>query len=247
MTPPWIYKPGWNLDADLDRSVPSFLELPSLRSIHRTGLPCAVLFKPSATPEETSEELPEEPSLRSEPVVLEDLVAAVRLPHLLGKLQRVLTRCRNSFQFPLDYPMVPLPEGAGEGWVDYGMRWADRYGSLLLFAGLSWGQAGHDPVWEVRLQALPGFSPDSLRQNGLHRAAARMAEGHFQEWDRFWHEDRPGETLLLGCSAAATRFLEEPDPDATAADYLAGALYALFASGALKALVDIVCQGRENA
>jgi len=179
-----------------------------------------------------------------EPVTLEDLAAAVRIPHLFRKVERVLGIVSTSLSSAPALPMQASAGGPADGVRQYGLTWHDEKGLLTLFAGLSWGEEGHDPLWEVRLEAQPGFDPDLLRRGGLHAIAARRAGTRFTEWDRFWHEDTSGKALLLGASAAATRFLEEEDPDATAAEYLSGALYALSASGALGALVQAA---RESA
>jgi len=190
---------------------------------------------PLPAPEEDSSSGPTPPP---EPIVLEDLAAAIRIPHLFRKVGRVLGIVRASLSSAPALPMQASAGSPGNGVRQYGLTWSDEKGLLALFAGLSWGEEGHDPLWEVRLEAQPGFDPDLLRRGGLHAIAARRAGTRFSEWDQFWHEDAAGKTLLLGASAAATRFLEEEDPDATAAEYLSGALYALSASGALGALVQ---------
>ncbi|MFQ5749662.1 MAG: hypothetical protein ACE5H3_09425 [Planctomycetota bacterium] len=184
------------------------------------------------------------PTPSPEPVTLEDLAAAVRIPHLFRKVGRILEGVRASLASHPDLPMQASSDGPGDGVRQFGLTWSDEKGLLTLFAGLSWGEEGHDPLWEVRLEAQAGFDPDLLRRGGLHAIAARRAGTRFTEWDRFWHEDTPGKPLLLGASVAGTRFLEEEDPDATAAEYLSGALYALSASGALGALIQAA---RESA
>lgn len=173
-----------------------------------------------------------------EPVVLEDLVALVRLPGIYRKVDRVLARMRESFRFPEDSPFLLVDEAPGDGVVEYGLRWRDADERLELFAGLSWGDVGHDPLWEVRIQGLEGVDCAALRRGGLLRMAARRAESRFSEWDRFWHEDQGESSYLIGASAACTRFLEEDHPDVVASDYLADALHALHRSGAIHALLE---------
>jgi hypothetical protein len=73
-----------------------------------------------------------------------------------------------------------------------------------------------------------------------HQIGARRAGARFSEWDRFWHEEEAASPLLIGASAACTRFLEDEDPERSASDYLGGALYALWASGALDGLLAAV-------
>ncbi|HEX9794186.1 MAG TPA: hypothetical protein VGC54_09420 [Planctomycetota bacterium] len=197
------------------------------------------MIEPSPTPPPAG---PDPESLRQEggadPVVLEDLTAVLRLPGLFRKLDKVLAAVTESFQLPEDSPFRPHGDGPGDGVHEYGFYWRDPDQLLQLFAGLSWGEAGHDPLWEVRIEALAALDPEQLRAGGLHRIAARRAEGRFSEWDSFWHEDKTRTSYLIGASAAATRFLEEENPDATAAEYLSGAVYALSASGSLGALLE---------
>ncbi len=181
----------------------------------------------------------EAPPPGSEAIVLEDLVAVIRLPGVFRKVERVLERMLASFRLPEDSPFRPWGEGPGDGRLEYGLRWRDTDGLLEVFAGMAWGDQGHDPLWEVRVAALPPVDADRIRRARLHRAAARRAESRFREWDVFWHEDRTEGSFLVGASAACTRFLEENDPDAVAAEYLAGALHALHASGALGALLEV--------
>ncbi|RMH05325.1 MAG: hypothetical protein D6702_00620 [Planctomycetota bacterium] len=175
-----------------------------------------------------------------EPVVIEDLAAVVRIPSLQRKIRRILDRMLSSFQFPEDSPFRLVSPEPGDGVLEYGLRWRDPESGLSLFAGMSWGDGGHDPLWEVRLEAATGTDPGPLRASGLLRMAARRAESRFSEWDRFWHEDQAEAGFLIGASAACTRFLEETNPDGTAAEYLAGALHALHRSGALDAVRSAV-------
>jgi len=181
-----------------------------------------------------------EPALKSpatEPVVLEDLAALLRLPSLFAKLDRVLLVMQANHQFPSDFPLELLSTQPGDGVREYGLSWSDPQRQMRLFAGITWGTEGHDPIWEVRVELLPPLDPAILRTGGLHRIAARRAESRFSDWDRFWFEDNPKSHILFGASASCTRFFEEPHPDATAANYLASALYALQTSGSLQALL----------
>lgn len=181
---------------------------------------------------------------RHEPVMVEDLVALVRLPALFEKLDRVLAMVRSAQVLPEGYPMQLSSEKPADGKLHYGLVWRDDQSGLELFAGLSWGDAGHDPAWEVRVQSSPGLDLAPLRARGLHRLAAKRAESRFSEWDHFWHEDTIDERYLVGASAACTRFLEEEHPDRTATEYLIGALHALHASGALHALIQAARESR---
>lgn len=196
------------------------------------------MIEPAHLPPEEGP-LPAASDPNRDPIVLEDLAAALRLPVLMRKIDRVLARVELSFPFPAEElafesaPLVP-----SDGFHEYGLHWRDGGGLLQVFAGMSWGEQGHDPLWEVRVEALPGFDPADIRVSGLHRIAARRAENRFSEWDRFWWEDNREQRYLIGASAACTRFLEEPDPDASAAEYLAGALHSLCRSGALSALLE---------
>ncbi len=200
---------------------------------------------------EPSPELPSEPQRivasgsQPDPIVLEDLVALIRLPGVFQRLRRVLDRTRLQFALPSDSPFRPLEGAASQGVLEYGDHWTDRCQLLRLFVGMSWGDQGHDPIWEVRVEANTVELADRLRLGNWHQLAARRAEARFSEWDRFWHEDAKGNRLLLGASAAATRFLEENDPEQTAADYLSGALYSLHASGALEALLAVALSDGE--
>ncbi len=181
----------------------------------------------------------------SEPVVLEDMIAVVRLPTLFRKVDRILERMRSSFSLPEDSSFRLVSERPADGVHEYGMHWRDEKAHLELFAGMAWGALGHDPLWEVRLQAGPPVDPAALRTSGMLRMAARRAESRFSEWDRFWHEDQAEAGYLIGASAACTRFLEEENPDGTAAEYLAGALHALHRSGALEALREAIISGSD--
>jgi len=194
---------------------------------------------------EPSPELPSEPqrivasSSQPDPIVLEDLVALIRLPGVFQRLRRVLDRARLQFALPSDSPFRPVALVAGNGILEFGDHWTDGAQRLRLFMGMSWGDQGHDPIWEVRMEATTVTLADAIRAGNWHQLAARRAESRFSEWDRFWHEDSKGVALLLGASAAATRFFEEPDPEQTAADYLSGALYSMHASGTLEALLAV--------
>jgi hypothetical protein len=176
---------------------------------------------------------------QADPIVLEDLAAAVRIPGFFKRLQRVLVRAYETFHLPQDAPLVLMSSEPGDGIVEYGFRWMDRNGLLRLFSGLSWGDQGHDPIWEVRVEATSVDLASHLRAGNWHRLAARRADSRFSEWDRFWQEEDASTALLFGASAAATRFFEEEDPERMAAEYLSGALYSLHASGALQALLEV--------
>ncbi len=171
-----------------------------------------------------------------EPVVLEDLTAAVRLPILWRKVEAVLAAARAEWDLPPDLPFLacPLEDRVHE----YGRVWRDPSGLLRVFQGMAWWD--HDPAWEVRVEAADPAVADLLRAHGWHRIVARRAEARFLEWDRFWHEDTAGLRGLAGATAACTRFLEDERPDQSAAEYLGGALYALHASGSLLALLEAV-------
>ena len=179
---------------------------------------------------------------RTEPVVLEDLAALIRLPMLFEKLDRVLLEVQRQYQPPEGYPFQLLGHRPGDGVREYGLSWADEARTLRVFAGMSWGAEGHDPIWEVRVEALPSLDAERIRSGGFHRIAAKRAETRFSDWDRFWHEDDPKSWLLFGASASCTRFFEEENPDSTAANYLASALYALQSSGALQAVLALATQ-----
>ncbi len=197
----------------------------------------AAVIEPSPQPH--SEPGPPTPTAlpRHEPVVVEDLAAVIRLPALLGKIRRVLAQVLVLDQAPADFPFQLLSKVPGDGIREYGLSWSDRDQLLRVFAGMTWGTEGHDPIWEVRVEVLPPADPASLRARALHQIAARRADSRFSEWDRFWHEEDNKSHILFGASAACTRFFEEEDPDQTATNYLAGALYALRASGALEAVL----------
>lgn len=200
------------------------------------------MIEPTPLPPEEEEAGAGAERAPSDPIALEDLAAAVRIPGLYRKINRVLARMRESFGTPEDFPMEPVSDTPGDAVQEYGLYWQDRGHLLQLFAGMTWGDSGYDPLWEVRVEALPPLNPDWLRAAGLHRLAARRAESRFSEWDHFWHEDKTEERFLVGASAACTRFLEEQDSDGTAAEYLAGALHSLLVSGALQALVQAAAE-----
>ncbi|MCH2101628.1 MAG: hypothetical protein MK209_06870 [Planctomycetes bacterium] len=181
-------------------------------------------------------------ALRTEPVVLEDLAALIRLPSLFEKLDRVMLEVQRQYVPPEDFPFRLLADRPGDGVREYGLSFSDPQRLLRTFAGISWGAEGHDPIWEVRVEALPALDPARVRNGGFHRIAAKRAETRFSDWDRFWHEDNPKSWLLFGASASCTRFFEEDHPDSTAANYLASALYALQSSGALQALLNLATQ-----
>ena len=177
-------------------------------------------------------------SPRTDPILLEDLASLVRIPILVPKVEQVLRMARAAFNPPEDYPLQPGAETPSLRPTEFGVDWTDADRLLRIFCGLHWGMKGHDPLWEVRLEVIPPLQPDPLRSGGLNRVAARRAESRFREWDRFWHEDAPGNPVLLGASAPCTRFFEHDDPDSAAAEYLGGALHALQVSGCLLALLD---------
>lgn len=172
-----------------------------------------------------------------DPLALEDLVAAVHLPRLHKKVRGILDRALTSFAPPEDLCVRLVSREPGDGRTGLGLSWRDAGSLLEMFAGLYWGDGRHDPVWEVRVQALPGLSAEKMRKSDLPRLAARRADGRVGDWGYFWHDDKEA-TFLLGTSAACTRFLEEEDPDGAAAEFLAAGLHALRASGALAGLVE---------
>ncbi len=178
------------------------------------------------------------PRPEEDPILLEDLAAILRLLPLWRKLDRILAAVVENFRFPEDSPFRLLSETPSDQRVEYGLRWGEPKGLLQVFAGMSWGDLGHDPLWEVRVEAGSRLDPAPLRLADFPRLAARRADSRFTEWDRFWHEEPARSRYLFGCSAACTRFLEEPDPDRTAAEYLAGALNAIHYSGSLLALLE---------
>jgi hypothetical protein len=194
-------------------------------------------LSPSA-PEPKAE--PEPPA--AEPIVLEDLAALLRIPALFGKIDKVLWAMQLNFRLPDDFPFQLLSPSPGDGVREYGLSWSDEGRKLRLFAGMSWGTEGHDPIWEVRVEALPPVDAAALHQAGVPRIAAKRAESRFSEWDRFWYEEKADSALLFGASASCTRFFEEPHPDATAANYMSSALYALQASGALQTVLAVVLE-----
>jgi hypothetical protein len=173
-----------------------------------------------------------------EPIVLEDLVTVIRLPALFKKLDRILAHVLQLYQFPDDYPFEILSTRASDGIHEYGISWSDKKRLLRIFAGMCWGTEGHDPIWEARVECLSPGGAEPIKQQDLHRMAARRADGRFSEWDRFWSEDESSSEVLIGASAACSRFFEEAKPDQVAAEYLAGALHAMQASGALLALLE---------
>jgi len=189
-------------------------------------------------PSEPQRPAPSSPP-QSDPIVLEDLAAAVRIPGLFKRVHRVLARGYEIFHLPQDAPMALVSPRPGDGMVEFGFRWADPQGLLQVFSGMSWGDQGHDPIWEVRVEASSVELAAALRSGHWHRLAARRADSRFSEWDRFWQEEDATTPLLFGASAAVTRFLEEEDPEGTAARYLSGALYSMHASGALSALLEV--------
>lgn len=181
---------------------------------------------------------PESGIERLEPILLEDLVAVVRLPAFYRKIQAVIERALAEFNLPPDSPFVRETAQPGDGVIEYGLHWTDRAGLLRIFLGMSWLELGHDPAWEVRVEARSEAVALALRERRWHQLCARRAESRFTEWDRFWHEDEPKALILLGASAACTRFFEDEEPEASASEYLGGAFYSLHASGALHALLQ---------
>jgi len=177
--------------------------------------------------------------LGADAIVLEDLAAIMRVPDFLRRVRRVLDRAFAVYRLPDDAPLNLISNTPGDGMLDFGFRWSDRQGLMQVFLGMSWGELGHDPIWEVRVEANSVDLANHLRAGNWHRLAARRADSRFSEWDRFWQEDEPTSVLLFGASAAATRFFEEEEPERMAADYLAGALYSLFASGAVPAILEV--------
>ncbi len=181
---------------------------------------------------------PEAGAERLEPILLEDLTAVVRLPTLFRKVDAVIERALREFDLPADSPFVRESAQPGDGVMEHGRSWTDREGLLRIFLGMSWFEQGHDPAWEVRVEARSETVALALRARRWQQMCARRAESRFTEWDRFWHEDEPRALQLLGASAACTRFLEDEEPEASASEYLGGAFYALHASGALHALLQ---------
>jgi hypothetical protein len=181
---------------------------------------------------------PESGQERLDAILLEDLAAVVRLPTFFRKVERVIERALVEFDLPPDSPFVRESERPGDGVLEYGLAWTDREGLLRLFLGMCWMEQGHDPAWEVRVEARSERVARQLRLRRWHQLCARRAESRFTEWDRFWHEDESKALPLLGASAACTRFFEDEEPETSAAQYLGGAFYALHASGALHALLQ---------
>jgi hypothetical protein len=179
---------------------------------------------------------------RTDPIVLEDLVALVRLPGLLARVGKVLDRARAIYTPPIDSPLLLVDARPGDGLQDYGYRWMDKNNLLMVFMGMSWAKQGCDPIWEVRVETANPAIAEMMRAGNWHHHGARRAESRFSDWGKFWHEDLAGNGVLLGASAAVTRFFEEENAECMAAEYLAGAFYALFASGALQALLEVARQ-----
>lgn len=177
--------------------------------------------------------------LSEDAIVLEDLASVIRIPNLFRRVRRVLDRAFAIYHLPEDSPFALTSTAPGNGETDFGYRWIDGQGLIQLFLGMAWGEKGHDPIWEVRVEADSTDLATHLRAGHWHRLAARRADSRFSEWDRFWQEDEPTATLLFGASAAVTRFFEEEDPERMAADYLAAALYSLHASGAVTAILEV--------
>lgn len=190
---------------------------------------------------------PESGIERLEPILLEDLVAVVRLPVFYRKVQAVIERALIEFDLPSDSAFIRESARPGDGIIEYGLSWTDRSGLLRIFLGMSWLEQGHDPAWEVRVEARTESVARALRLRRWHQLCARRAESRFTEWDRFWHEDEPKALILLGASAACTRFFEDEEPEASASEYLGGAFYALHASGALHALLQAARDGGGGA
>lgn len=196
------------------------------------------MIEPAAPPPGDPPAAPDPAPDRLEPLLLEDFVALVRLPSLFRRIDAVIRRALLHFELPTDTPFQLESEQPVDGVVEYGLRWSDAQGNLRLFLGMSWLEQGHDPAWEVRVEAgAPGIAR-ALHALRWPQLCARRAESRFTEWDRFWHEEDVKSQTLLGASAAATRFLEDEEPESSAAEYLGGAFYALHASGALHALLE---------
>jgi len=174
--------------------------------------------------------------------VLEDLAALVRLPGLLKRVTKVLERSCAVFKLPDDSPFMLVDSRPGDGLLDWGYRWMDRNNLVMVFLGMSWGDRGDDPVWEVRVETSNKTVAEVLRAGGLHRLAARRAESRFSDWGKFWHEDLAETEVLLGTSAAVTRFFEEDNAEKMAAEFLAAAFYSLHISGVLQALLEVAHQ-----
>lgn len=179
---------------------------------------------------------------RTDPIVLEDLAALVRLPGLFARITRVVDRARAIFSPPTDSPFLLVDTFPGDGLTDLGYRWMDKQNLLMVFVGMSWAKQGCDPIWEVRVETANPAIAEMMRAGNWHHHAAQRAESRFSEWGKFWHEDLADNGVLLGASAAVTRFFEEENAECMAAEYLAGAFYALFTSGALQALLEVARQ-----
>lgn len=197
------------------------------------------MIEPS--PQKTSE--PQRPSpaksLSEDAIVLEDLAAAMRIPSFFRRVRRVLARAFSVYHLPEDSPFQLVSTTPGHGEVDLGFRWMDSQGFVQIFLGMTWGEQGQDPIWEARVDANSTDLASHLRAHHWHRLAARRADSRFSQRGRFWLEDEPTTATLFGTSAAVTRFFEEENPERMAADYLAGALYALHASGAVTAILEV--------
>lgn len=194
------------------------------------------MIEPAEPPPGDPPAAPDPSPERLEPLLLEDLVALVRLPTLFRRIAAVIDRALLHFDLPADSPFTLERMQPGDGVSEYGLSWRDPDGRLRLFLGMSWQEQGQDPAWEVRVEASAPAIARRLHAARWPQLCARRAESRFTEWDRFWHEEDPKSRTLLGASAAATRFLEDEEPESSAAEYLGGALYALHASGALHAL-----------
>lgn len=181
---------------------------------------------------------PEPGPERLDAILLEDLAAVVRIPTFFRKIEAVIDRALLEFDLPQDSPFLRESPRPGDGVVEYGLAWSDREGLLRVFLGMCWLEQGHDPAWEVRIEARSEGVARLLRRRRWHQLCARRAESRFTEWDRFWHEDDAASLALLGASAACTRFFEDEEPETSASQYLGGAFYALHASGALHALLQ---------
>lgn len=184
---------------------------------------------------------------RLDAILLEDLAAVVRIPTFFRKIEAVIDRALLEFDLPQDSPFVRESPRPGDGVVEYGLAWTDRAGLLRIFLGMCWLEQGHDPAWEVRVEARSERVARALRLRRWHQLCARRAESRFTEWDRFWHEDEAKALPLLGASAACTRFFEDEEPETSAAQYLGGAFYALHASGALPALLQAAREANGEA
>ncbi len=192
-------------------------------------------------PAEPEPDVPEKvkPSVAgTDPLLIEDLASLIRLPIVAPKIEKIVRMAQAAFDPPDDYPLQPVEDVPSWKPNELGINWADPDSLIKIFCGLHWGMRGQDPMWEVRLETIPPLLPDSFRLGGLNRIAAKRAESRFREWDRFWHEEGPGNPVLLGASAPCTRFFEQDNPDCSAAEYLGGALHALQVSGAILALLD---------